>query len=51
MKARALLRVGLGIALLGFVLSRHRLELYGICTDCREGRPPKRAGKGIQQVS
>jgi Fur family ferric uptake transcriptional regulator len=35
---------------LGFVLSRHRLELYGICTDCREGRPSKRAGKGVQQV-
>ena len=36
---------------LGFVLARHRLELYGICTDCREGRPSKRAGKGVQQVS
>ena len=35
---------------LGFVLSRHRLELYGICTDCREGRPSKRGGKGVQQV-
>jgi len=35
---------------LGFVLSRHRLELYGICADCREGRPSKRAGKGVQQV-
>jgi Fur family ferric uptake transcriptional regulator len=35
---------------LGFVLSRHRLELYGICTDCREGRPSKRSGKGVQQV-
>ena len=22
---------------LGFVLARHRLELYGICRDCREG--------------
>jgi len=35
---------------LGFVLSRHRLEPYGICTDCREGRPSKRGGKGVQQV-
>ena len=35
---------------LGFVLSRHRLELYGICIDCREGRPSKRGGKGVQQV-
>lgn len=22
---------------LGFVLARHRMELYGICRDCREG--------------
>lgn len=35
---------------LGFVLSRHHLELYGICADCREGRPSKRPGKGVQQV-
>jgi Fur family transcriptional regulator, ferric uptake regulator len=28
-------------ARLGFVLARHRLELYGICRDCREG-----AGRG-----
>jgi Fur family ferric uptake transcriptional regulator len=25
---------------LGFVLARHRLELYGICRDCREGARP-----------
>ena len=25
---------------LGFVLARHRLELYGICRDCREGVRP-----------
>jgi Fur family ferric uptake transcriptional regulator len=35
---------------LGFVLSRHHLELYGICVECREGRPSTRAGKGVQQV-
>ncbi len=23
---------------LGFVVSRHRMELYGICAECREGR-------------
>ena len=23
---------------LGFVVSHHRMELYGICKDCREGR-------------
>jgi len=35
---------------LGFVLSRHHLELYGICAECREGRPSKRVGKGVQQI-
>ncbi len=25
---------------LGFVLARHRLELYGICRECREGSNP-----------
>jgi Fur family ferric uptake transcriptional regulator len=24
---------------LGFVITRHRLELYGICRECREGEP------------
>lgn len=24
---------------LGFVITRHRLELYGICRECREGAP------------
>lgn len=36
---------------LGFAVSRHRMELYGICAECREGR--KRASKkerGIHQV-
>ena len=23
---------------LGFVVHRHRMELYGICAECREGR-------------
>src|SRR5215472_4171201 len=27
-------------ARLGFVLARHRLELYGICRECREGARP-----------
>jgi len=35
---------------LGFVISRHRMELYGICSDCRTGRPAKRRPKGIQQI-
>ncbi len=36
---------------LGFVVSRHRMELYGICAECREGR--RSAGgtqRGIRQV-
>ena len=28
---------------LGFVITRHRLELYGICRECREGATTKRA--------
>ena len=39
---------------LGFVVSRHRMELYGICSDCREGRDrhgnPTRPGRGVVQV-
>jgi Fur family ferric uptake transcriptional regulator len=27
---------------LGFVIDRHRMELYGICADCREGKAPQR---------
>ena len=36
---------------LGFVVSRHRMELYGICSDCREGKrghPAK--SRGVQQL-
>ena len=29
---------------LGFVLSRHKMELYGICRDCREAGGRTRAG-------
>jgi Fur family ferric uptake transcriptional regulator len=34
---------------LGFVVSRHRMELYGICKDCREGRQ-SRADRGVHRV-
>ncbi len=36
---------------LGFVVSRHRMELYGICKDCREGRrqEPKKS-RGVHRV-
>jgi Fur family ferric uptake transcriptional regulator len=36
---------------LGFVVSRHRMELYGVCAECREGRRGGgRAPRGVQQV-
>jgi Fur family ferric uptake transcriptional regulator len=36
---------------LGFVVSRHRMELYGICTECREGaRTRPRAERGVHRV-
>ena len=36
---------------LGFVVSRHRMELYGICAECREGRRSTgRTQRGGQQV-
>jgi len=38
---------------LGFVVSHHRMELYGICSDCREGRRSSSSGgkpRGIQRV-
>ena len=37
---------------LGFVVGRHRMELYGICAECREGGAPARARDkgGVHQV-
>src|SRR6185503_18484807 len=38
---------------LGFVVSRNRMELYGICSDCREGKRASKGGtksRGIQKV-
>ncbi len=36
---------------LGFVIGRHRMELYGICAECREGRrQPSRRERGIHRV-
>jgi Fur family ferric uptake transcriptional regulator len=36
---------------LGFVVSRHRMELYGICAECREGgvREPRRE-RGVHRL-
>ncbi|MGH7821120.1 MAG: Fur family transcriptional regulator [Candidatus Binatia bacterium] len=33
---------------LGFVITRHRLELYGICRECREGNGRRKRGSGLQ---
>lgn len=36
---------------LGFTVGRHRMELYGICSECREGRQSEpRRERGIQRV-
>ena len=36
---------------LGFVVGRHRMELYGICAECREGRRRQpRSERGIHRV-
>jgi Fur family ferric uptake transcriptional regulator len=35
---------------LGFAVSRHKMELYGICADCREGRPHARREQGIHHL-
>jgi Fur family transcriptional regulator, ferric uptake regulator len=36
---------------LGFVLARHRLELYGICRDCREGVRPSASTDRVATTS
>jgi Fur family ferric uptake transcriptional regulator len=35
---------------LDFVISRHKMELYGICGACRTGRHPRRAERGSSHV-
>jgi Fur family ferric uptake transcriptional regulator len=36
---------------LGFVVSRHRMELYGICAECREGSATRpRRERGVHRV-
>lgn len=30
---------------LGFVITRHKMELYGVCAECRTGRIPRAASK------
>jgi Fur family ferric uptake transcriptional regulator len=35
---------------LDFVISGHKMELYGICGDCRTGRSPRRPARGEPHV-
>jgi Fur family ferric uptake transcriptional regulator len=35
---------------LGFVITRHKLELYGVCAECRSGRVPRAASKREPRV-
>jgi len=36
---------------LGFVVGRHRMELYGICKECREGKGrPSRREHGVHRL-
>jgi Fur family ferric uptake transcriptional regulator len=35
---------------LGFTISRHKMELYGVCADCRAGRRARRAERPARVV-
>src|SRR5262245_48166562 len=35
---------------LGFVITRHKMELYGVCAECRAGRPGRAASKREPRV-
>lgn len=36
---------------LGFVVTNHKMEIYGICRECREGRElPSEQAKGVHQL-
>jgi len=35
---------------LGFVITRHKMELYGVCAECRTGRVPRGASKRESRV-
>ncbi len=35
---------------LGFVISRHKMELYGVCAECRSGRRVRRAESAPARV-
>jgi Fur family ferric uptake transcriptional regulator len=35
---------------LGFVITRHKMELYGVCAECRAGRVARTSSKREQRV-
>jgi len=35
---------------LGFIVNRHRMELYGVCRECREGRQRRAAASGANKI-
>jgi Fur family ferric uptake transcriptional regulator len=35
---------------LGFVITRHKMELYGVCAECRTGRGARASGKREPRV-
>ncbi|MCC6766144.1 MAG: transcriptional repressor [Deltaproteobacteria bacterium] len=35
---------------LGFVITRHKMEIYGVCAECRAGRGPRTAARRAHHV-
>jgi Fe2+ or Zn2+ uptake regulation protein len=35
---------------LGFVITRHKMELYGVCAECRTGRTARKREPRIHQT-
>jgi Fur family transcriptional regulator, ferric uptake regulator len=35
---------------LGFVINRHKMELYGTCAECRAGRRARQAARDVQRL-
>jgi Fur family ferric uptake transcriptional regulator len=35
---------------LGFVITRHKMEIYGVCAECRSGRVPRAGSRREQRI-